>query len=66
MDDWREAFVAMSVVLGEPYDDITNGHDLPLAVELCDQDKTRRALSLARVLGEIALAAESLEVELAS
>jgi hypothetical protein len=70
MDDWREGFVAMSAVLGEPYDEIANGlddqPDLPLAVQLRDEDKARRALALARALGEIALAGESLEMELPS
>jgi hypothetical protein len=69
MNDWREAFIAMSALLldpkGEPLD--TSAFvDLPLAAQLRDDDKTRRALSLARALGEIAIEIEALEMEMPS
>lgn len=54
MDGWREAFLAMSELLGEPTD------------RPRDEDKTRRALSLARALGEIALDIENLQIEMSS
>jgi hypothetical protein len=70
MDDWRDAFITMSALLrdksGEPIEKFEIGRDLPLAVELRDDDKTRRALSLARALGEIALEIENLEMEISS
>jgi hypothetical protein len=70
MNDWLEAFVAMSVLLGEPIEAVmgafTNAHDLPLAGDLQDQDKSRRALALSRALAAIALAADSLQMDLPS
>ena len=70
MNDWREAFVAMSVLSGEPIEQtlaaFTNAHDLPLAVDLQDHDKSRRALALSKALATIALAAESLQMDLPS
>jgi hypothetical protein len=66
MNDWREAFIAMSALLldpkGEPIDASAFG-DLPLAAQLRDEDKTRRALSLSRALGEIAIEIENLQIE---
>jgi hypothetical protein len=66
MNDWREGFVAMSVLLGEPLDDVMNSDDLPLSSDLRDRDKSRRAVALSRALAEIALAAEDLEMDLPS
>ncbi len=66
MNDWREAFVAMSALLGEPLDNFTKDPDLPLARDLRDQDKSRRALALSRALGVIVLAAESIAMEVQS
>jgi hypothetical protein len=67
MDDWREAFVAMSILLGENIDvvlgDLTKAHDLPLADDLRDEDKSRRAVSLSRALAAIAVAAEDLQMD---
>ncbi|MEO7108884.1 MAG: hypothetical protein ABI183_00485 [Polyangiaceae bacterium] len=70
MNDWREAFVAMSVLLGEPVEAalaaLDNAHDLPLAGDLQDHDKSRRALALSKALAPIALAAESLQMDVPS
>jgi hypothetical protein len=66
MNDWREAFVAMSVLLGESSNDFMKGLDLPLARDLRDHDKSRRALALSRALGAIVLAAESIQMDLSS
>jgi hypothetical protein len=70
MNDWREGFVAMSVLLGEPIEEalatLTNAHDLPLADDLRDHDKTRRAVALSRALAAVALAAKSLQMDLPS
>jgi hypothetical protein len=67
MNDWREAFVAMSILLGANIDvvlgDLMKAHDLPLADDLHDQDKSRRALSLSRALAAIAVAAEDLQMD---
>lgn len=69
MDDWREAFLAMSALFGEPTDRILESEivsNLPFAVRLRDEDKTRRALSLSRALGEIALDIENMQIEIPS
>jgi hypothetical protein len=64
MNDWREAFIAMSALFGEPLDAIESAAEIPLAAQLRDEDKTRRALSLSRALGEIAIEIENLEMEI--
>lgn len=70
MNDWREGFVAMSVLMGEPIEAVlatfTKPHDLPLADALRDHDKSRRALALSKALAAIVLAADSLQVDVPS
>lgn len=66
MNDWREGFVAMSALLDEPTDESMNADDLPLSDDLRDQDKSRRAVALSRVLAAIVVAAEDLEMDFPS
>lgn len=70
MDDWREAFVAMSVGLGEPVDSLgeslRDGSALALVSQHRAGDKAARAKTLAHGLAEIALAIQSLEAEVVS
>jgi hypothetical protein len=70
MNDWREGFVAMCALLGEPLDDVMNAlgepNDLPLSSDLRDHDKSRRAVALSRALAAVVLAAENLQMDLPS
>ncbi|MEO8875858.1 MAG: hypothetical protein ABI461_09745 [Polyangiaceae bacterium] len=70
MDGWRDGFLAMSLALGDSLDDATaclaDADETALVTELRRPDKRARAQALAHGLATIALAMESLEIEIAS